>query len=326
MQYPSPTRASPPVPFPARTPWPGVELRHLVALQAVVSAGTFNGAAARLGYTQSAVSAQIRALERMIGVRVLDRSRGAREVGLTKEGAIVLRYATEIVARFEAAAGHLGAGETPPAGQLRVGSFRSASLALAAPALARLAARHPELQGSLVELADEAALLELLADGGLELAFTIAPVPAGFASAVLRREGYVAVLAPSDPLAERSELRARDLAARRILVDGTQHGSLLGRTALEHGATCVSVVDDKTVVAALGAAGAGIALLPELSYVPAGAASVLPFRSNLPERTIALAWKAERLRTVGTQQFVKAVTAVAHSQRAREVVRSIATA
>jgi DNA-binding transcriptional LysR family regulator len=143
---------------------------------------------------------------------------------------------------------------------------------------------------------------------------------------VLRREGYVAVLAPGDSLAQRQELRAGDLGARRVLVDGTQHGSLLGRAALEHGATCVSVVDDKTVVAALGAAGAGIALLPELSYVPAGAAVVLPFRSDLPERTIALAWKAERLRTVGTLLFVKAVTAVAQSQRAREVVRSIATA
>jgi DNA-binding transcriptional LysR family regulator len=324
MQYPSRTRATPAVPFPARTRWPGVELRHLVALQAVVSAGSFNGAAARLGYTQSAVSAQIRALERMIGVRVLDRSRGAREVGLTKEGAIVLRYATEIVARFEAAAGHLVAGNGPPAGELRVGSFRSASLALAAPALARLAAKQPELQISLFEPADESALLELLGDGAVELAFTMAPVPDGFASTVLRREGYVGVFAADDPLAERRELHVRDLAGRRVLVDGTHHGTLLGRAALEHRAAYVSVVDDKTVVAALGAAGAGIALLPELSYLPSGAAAVRPLHSDLPERTIALAWKAERLRTVGTQQFVKAVTAVAHAQRARDVVRSIA--
>jgi DNA-binding transcriptional LysR family regulator len=326
MQYPSPTHATPAVPFPARTPWPGVELRHLVALQAVVSAGSFNGAAARLGYTQSAVSAQIRALERMIGVRVLDRSRGAREIGLTREGAIVLRYATEIVARFEAAAGHLVAGDGPSGGELRVGSFRSASLALAAPTLARLAAKHPELQVSLVELADESALLDLLADGGLELAFAIAPVPNGFASAVLRREGWIAVVAAGHELAVREELQLRDLASQRVLVDGTHHGALLGRAALEHGAAGVSVVDDKTVVAALGAAGAGVALLPELSYVPVGSAAVLPLRGDLPERTIALAWKVERLRAVGTQQFVKAVTAVAHAQRAREVVRTFATA
>ena len=87
--------------------WLGIELRHLVALQAVVAAGSFNAAALRLGYTQSAVSAQIRSLERLTGVRVLERSRGARSLALTREGAILLRYATEIIARFEAAATHV---------------------------------------------------------------------------------------------------------------------------------------------------------------------------------------------------------------------------
>src|SRR3954468_2567953 len=122
------------VPFPARTAWPGVELRHLVALQAVLAAGSFNGAAARLGYTQSAVSAQIRSLERLTGVRGIDRSRGARSIAATREGAILLRYATEIVGTFEAAASHL-VRDVPAADELRVGTFRSASLALAAPAL-----------------------------------------------------------------------------------------------------------------------------------------------------------------------------------------------
>jgi molybdate transport repressor ModE-like protein len=108
MQYPSSCSDVPPeVPFPGRSAWPGVELRHLIALQAVVAAGSFNAAAARLGYTQSAISAQIRALERLIGTRVLERTRGARGVALTPEGAILLGYATEIVARFEAAADHL---------------------------------------------------------------------------------------------------------------------------------------------------------------------------------------------------------------------------
>jgi len=52
----------------------------------VVAAGSFNAAAARLGYTQSAVSAQIRTLERLVGMRLLDRSRGVEGVRLTKAG------------------------------------------------------------------------------------------------------------------------------------------------------------------------------------------------------------------------------------------------
>jgi DNA-binding transcriptional LysR family regulator len=313
MQYPSSAQAGPSVvPFPARTAWPGVELRHLIALQAVVAAGSFNGAAARLGYTQSAVSAQIRALERLIGVRVLDRSRGARGVAPTKEGAILLRYATEIVSRFEAAAGHLLGGVHPSSGELRVGSFRSASLALAAPALAQLAQTQPDLRVSLVELVDEDALLDLLADGELELAFAVAPVRRGFTTTVLRHEGYAAVLAADDPLAERAEVTLDALAGSRVVVDSTRHGAQIAQSALDHGATSATVVEDKTVAAALAAAGVGIALLPELACVACDGV-VRPLRTDLPPRTIALAWCDERLRSVGALQFAKAVTHVVHS-------------
>src|SRR5436305_10387095 len=82
--------------------WLGVELRHLAALQAVASEGSFGRAAEKLGYTQSAVSQQIATLERIVGERLVERPGGPRPVSLTEAGRVLLGHANSIVARPQA--------------------------------------------------------------------------------------------------------------------------------------------------------------------------------------------------------------------------------
>src|SRR5436190_15966512 len=100
--------------------WLGVELRHLAALQAVAEEGSFGRAAIRLGYTQSAVSQQIQALERVVGERLVERPGGPRPVSLTEAGELLLRHADAIVARMQAAQADLAAFSQGAAGTLRV--------------------------------------------------------------------------------------------------------------------------------------------------------------------------------------------------------------
>src|SRR3954470_9835452 len=129
--------------------WLGVELRHLAALQAVAQEGSFGRAAQRLGYTQSAISPQIAALERVVGERLIERPGGPRPVSLTEAGKLLLGHADAIVARmqaahadlaalFEGAAGAVAARMKPAkadlaafsegaAGTLRVGTYQSVS-------------------------------------------------------------------------------------------------------------------------------------------------------------------------------------------------------
>ena len=68
----------------------GIEMRHLVAFEAVVATGSFARAAEQLGYTQSAVSLQIAALERAAGNRLLDRPGGRKPVVPTDAGSRML--------------------------------------------------------------------------------------------------------------------------------------------------------------------------------------------------------------------------------------------
>jgi DNA-binding transcriptional LysR family regulator len=89
--------------------WAGVELRHLVALDAVAREGSFRRAAERLGYVQSAISHQIAALETLVGQRLIDRSRGTRPLMLTPAGELLLPHADAVMAEMRAAQADLSA-------------------------------------------------------------------------------------------------------------------------------------------------------------------------------------------------------------------------
>jgi molybdate transport repressor ModE-like protein len=89
--------------------WLGIEFRHLAALEAIAHEGSFNRAARQLGYTQSAISPQIAALERTIGQRLVNRPGGSSPVGLTPAGELLLHHAETIAARLAAAAADLSA-------------------------------------------------------------------------------------------------------------------------------------------------------------------------------------------------------------------------
>ncbi|MGZ6274364.1 MAG: LysR family transcriptional regulator, partial [Candidatus Limnocylindrales bacterium] len=80
-----------------------VEFRHLLSFRAVAQSGSFHEAAEMLEYTQSAVSQHVATLEGLLGVRLLDRSRGRRTVQLTEAGTLLLRHVESIVARMQAA-------------------------------------------------------------------------------------------------------------------------------------------------------------------------------------------------------------------------------
>ncbi|GAA3685988.1 LysR family transcriptional regulator [Nonomuraea antimicrobica] len=102
-----------------------VELRQLEYFVAVADEGGFGRAAERIGIVQSAVSQQVRRLERELGVRLFDRS--TRHVRLTGDGERLLTEARAVLAatrRLRRAAADVVAGDE---GVLRLGVVRGPS-------------------------------------------------------------------------------------------------------------------------------------------------------------------------------------------------------
>jgi len=127
----------------------GLSLTGLRVLREVAGRGSFTGAAEALGYTQSAVSRQVAALESAAGVALFER--GPRGVALRSAGEVLLRRAGTILDEMEAASRELEGLSASASGRLRVGAFPTAVAALLPRALASFREREPGVNVSLRE-------------------------------------------------------------------------------------------------------------------------------------------------------------------------------
>lgn len=160
-----------------------LDVRRLRVLREVARRGTLAAAADALAFTPSAISQQLRALEREAGIGLLEKE--GRSVRLTPAAWTLVRRTDAIVAELEGARADLDVVAEEEAGTLAVAAFATGIVALLAPALTRLTSTRPALTTRVTEVADgPGALAELpLGDHDLVLAHEydfrpLAPDPA----------------------------------------------------------------------------------------------------------------------------------------------------
>ncbi|MGH9151828.1 MAG: LysR family transcriptional regulator, partial [Acidimicrobiales bacterium] len=160
-------------------------MQQLRMLREVAQRGTIAAAASFMGYTPSAVSQQLGALERTTGVAVLERV--GRNVRLTDAGRELVRHATELLAGLDAALVAMERVANEVRGDLVVSVYESVAATLLVPLLERLAVSHPGLRLRTRQLEPDAAIDDVAA-GDVDLAFTIdyAHAPARRRPAVTR--------------------------------------------------------------------------------------------------------------------------------------------
>ncbi|KOG64612.1 LysR family transcriptional regulator [Streptomyces griseoflavus] len=134
-------------------------------LRQIAESGSFTAAAARLGYTQSAVSRQAAALERS-GTTLFERRPDG--VRLTPAGLSLLRHAHTVLASLAAAERELS-GTVPRTELVRLGAVLSAGSAILPAALAHLAAADPQIAVTTRE-GTTPMLIRALRAGSLDLA------------------------------------------------------------------------------------------------------------------------------------------------------------
>lgn len=294
----------------------GIELRHLIALQAIGETGSFGKAATLLGYTQSAVSQQLASLERAVGEKLVERPGGPKAVSLTEAGVLLNRHAEAIVGRLKAAQADLAAYAEGAAGPLRVGTYQSVSSRLLPALIRRYKDAWPKVDVQLSESAIDDELEGRLERGEVDLSFVMLPVMSDALEAEeLLVDPFVLIVPTESPLAGRKTPPTLREIAQHPLIGYRQCRSMESvEVAMRRAGSEPNIVfrtDDNGTVQGLVAAGVGVAIVPRLTLQPTdGTLEVIDMSKLLPPRLIGVAWHRDRYRTPAARAFVETAHAL----------------
>lgn len=291
--------------------------RQLTTFRAVVRTGSYSAAARELGYTQPAITQQMRALEREAGTVLF--TRVERRMRLTEAGEALLRHAAVILDDLAEASGQMEAFARLRTGTVRLCAFPSASATLVPDALARITSEHPGVKVELDEDEPPESLRRLvLGQCDVTLAFTYPglreAVPEPVVEVPLLEDQLTVVLPVGHRLARRPTVRLAELAGERWIAGCLRcRANLLHECAEQGFAPDIAfTTDDNLVVQSLVAKGLGIAMMPGLvfSFLRHREITVRPLEPALRRQVFAYLLRVHR-EIPATALLVRQLKAVA---------------
>jgi DNA-binding transcriptional LysR family regulator len=182
----------------------------------VVELGSFSAAARRLNLTQPAVSAQMRQLERRLGLRLVERV--GRRAQPTAAGSELLPHVRRIEEALAAALAMANHHATEVAGRVRLGTGATACIYLLPPALRDLRRRFPQLE-IVVRTGNTPDMLKALEDNMIDVALVTLPAPGRmFEVEPVVDDEIVTVFAADAAVASPEPITATELASLPVLI------------------------------------------------------------------------------------------------------------
>jgi DNA-binding transcriptional LysR family regulator len=292
--------------------------RRLLTFREVAHRASFSRAADALALTQPAVSQQVTALERQLGLRLLDRGPGGPAP--TEAGALLLAHADAIADRLAQAGAQLGELVAADRETVRIGAFPSALASIVPAAIAELHERRPELQVEAVEgSAQENGAA--VAAGALHVAvcFQDAAAPPHAPDATERHElgeeSMLAMLPPAHPLAGRRRIRLSALAGDTWSAPSREH--LVHRACVAAGfePRIAYITRDPLAIRELVAGGLAVTLIPELLAGRLAGVAVVRLEDSVPRRSLYALTAASGARSSARELVAALGTALSDTRR-----------
>jgi DNA-binding transcriptional LysR family regulator len=295
----------------------GLDLRQLRAVLAVAELGSFRRAATELGYTQSALSHQVAALETALGWPLFHRPGGRGQVRLTPAGEAVCRRARRALREVEGIAADAEEAGRGSSVSIRVGVSQTTAAEIMPSALQAFRVEHPGVEVVLSEI-DDPEVTDALARGHLDLAFSINPEPDDRVEAVSALDDPWVILTRRDSAIAELERPGLEVLDGLDVVAWTRRWR--GQREIEEAWSLWGITpriiyrtDDNLALQRLVAAGLGHACIGRLAARRAVDPSLtwLAPRELMSPRRIALCYPRHRQLTATVLALIAAIRAQA---------------
>lgn len=181
----------------------------------LVETASFSRAASLNSITQSAVSQQIRTLERHFHVSLIER--GKKNFSVTQEGRAFLQASKEILHTFENLGARIRELQNVVAGELKIAAIYSIGLHELPPFLKKFRTLYPDVEVK-VDYRRSAQVYSEVLEGNADLGLVAYPAKrTGLVIEDFWRDKLVLICHPDHPLAERKRVRLRDLAGEKFI-------------------------------------------------------------------------------------------------------------
>jgi DNA-binding transcriptional LysR family regulator len=273
-----------------------LDLRQLQVLLAVAETGSYTAAADSLGYTQPAVSYQMRRLQREAGTPLVART--GRGLLLTQAGQALARHAQAVFGTLHAAQEELATLTARGNALVRIAVFQSCCATLIPLVLARLSRSDPGLRIELHQAEPDQARA-LVRGGEVDLGLLCnwenEPMPDGeeaMRRIALMTDRRCVVMRRDHPLAGHDQIGFEELAGEQWVMESFRDRFDAACANAGFTPRIAATSDDHVTIQMLVAAGLGITLMNELALTAYMDLRLIahPLRNWPRRRTYALLW------------------------------------
>ena len=229
-----------------------------------VELGGITKAAEALGYTQSAASRMIAALEQEWDMELLVRSRGG--VRLSSAGETLLPYLRAVCGAHKELEEQVADLHGLTRGTLRVGTFTSVSIHWLPPIMKQFLQRYPGIRFELVSSWEFAEIEDMVHQGAVDCGFLGLPAGEGLDVIPLRQDRLLAVLPPDHPLAHAPCYPMERFVQDPYIRINEERDVEISRIFQEEGIhpNLQYTVNDHFAILSMVEQGLGVSILPEL--------------------------------------------------------------